>query len=123
MNLHAAASPGAGAHLSSFLDTLDECQAVDLRRRRRYTPWRASRRRHRRRDGPRPHLMKVLNAALWGLMHSGTRFPCWCSVMKRWINSEAKRERSQPPRSHGERAGGGGGGVPLPCHTDNRLFS
>lgn len=35
-----------------------------------------------------PHLMKVLKAALWGLMHSGTRLPCWCSVMKRWINSE-----------------------------------
>lgn len=50
MNLHTAVSPGtdAGAHLSSFLDTLDECQAVDLRRRRRYTPWPTNRRRGRR---------------------------------------------------------------------------
>lgn len=37
-------------HLSSFLDTLDECQAVDR--------------------------MKVLKAADWGLIQSGTLFPC-----------------------------------------------
>lgn len=99
MNLHTAVSPGsdAGAHLSSFLDTLDECQAVDLRGRRRYAPWLARRRRERH---PLPHLMKVLKAALWGLMHSGTRFPCWCSVMKRWINSEVATERNISYRRH-----------------------
>ncbi len=36
-------------------------------------------------------LMKVLKAALWGLMHKGTRLPCWCSVIKRWMSSETKR--------------------------------
>lgn len=48
--------------------------------------------------------MKVLKAALWGLMQSGTRFPCWCSVMKRWINSEVEREshhqNRESQRSH-----------------------
>lgn len=48
--------------------------------------------------------MKVLKAALWGLMQSGTRFPCWCSVMKRWINSEVEREshhqHRESQRSH-----------------------
>lgn len=67
--------------------------------------------------------MKVLNAALWGLMHSGTRFPCWCSVMKRWINSEIRTERKISVRGHMMSVCCGGGGVPLPCHTDNRLFS
>lgn len=37
-------------------------------------------------------LMKVLKAALWGLMHKGTRLPCWCSVIKRWMSSETQRE-------------------------------
>lgn len=46
----------------------------------------------------RPHLMKVLKAALCGLMHSGTRFPCWCSVMKRWINSEEEGQRHMSDR-------------------------
>ncbi len=36
-------------------------------------------------------LMKVLKAALWGLMHKGTRLPGWCSVIKRWMSSEMKR--------------------------------
>lgn len=34
-------------------------------------------------------------------MHSGTRFPCWCSVMKRWISSEVEdRTTDQRQWSH-----------------------
>lgn len=50
-------APAAAIHLSSFLETFEECQAVDL--------------------------MKVLNAAECGFIHSGGRLPCCCSVMKR----------------------------------------
>lgn len=56
-------------------------------------------------------------------MHSGTRFPCWCSVMNRWINSEVGTERNISYSGHMTGMTGGGGGVPLPCHTDSRLFS
>lgn len=38
-------------------------------------------------------------------MHSGTRFPCWCSVMKRWISSEVEdRTTDQRQRSHDPQA-------------------